>query len=255
MKPLVDAFTLLTVVPLPFGDRSQAPSRFAPLFFPLVGLAIGVGASGAFALFDSFLPVSVAAALVLAFAVGISGALHVDGLADFADGVFGGRSVEDRIRIMKKSDVGAFGISAVFLVLLADWTSLATLTVKDAWVVLPIVGLISRTAPLVVMSMTSYVSANGLGQSYSAVPKSALFVIIASSAGVTFLMGGAYALVIAVVGFAVAVLVAKIAKSRVGGATGDVYGASIELSVAFCLIAAVAIIDVGEKLEPVWTNA
>jgi len=120
--------------------------------------------------------------------------------------------------------------------------------------VLPIVGLVSRTAPLVVMSVTSYVSTNGLGQNYSAVPQNVLFGVIALSAGLVFVLGGAYGLAIVAAGLFVAVVVATIARRLVGGATGDVYGASIELAVTICLIAAAAIIDTGEKLEPVWTN-
>ncbi len=263
MKPLVSAFTLLTVIPVPFtrnrrGDPGPGPSKFAPLFFPLVGLAIGLAMAGVFAFADLFLPVPLAAALTLAAGVALTGAIHIDGLADFTDGVFGGRSAEDRLRIMKLPDVGAFGLAAVVLVLLIDWTAVSSFSTSNAWVVLALVGLISRTAPLVVMSMTTYVSfqgpGQGLGQSYIGLSRPALAGSVLFAVGIAFVIGGWQALAVAVVGLLMAFAVGAFASKRLGGATGDVYGASVELAFVVGLIGAVAVMDAGEKLEPIWVD-
>jgi adenosylcobinamide-GDP ribazoletransferase len=211
-----------------------------------------------FALVDLFLPVPLVAALVLATGVALTGAIHIDGLADFADGVFGGRTVEDRLRIMKLPDVGAFGLVAVVLVMLVDWTALwsmtATGTATGAWVALLVAGLVSRAAPLVVMLVTSYVPSEGLGQRYRRLSKLAIAGSVLFTFLVAFVIGGWLALAVAGVGLLMALAVGFFAKTRLGGATGDVYGASVELSFAVALIGAIVVIDAGEKLEPVWLD-
>lgn len=257
MKPLVNAFTLLTVIPVPFAGKyttGGGASVFAPLFFPPVGALIGLAMAGVFILADLALPTPLVAALVLATGVALTGAIHIDGLADFTDGVFGGRTVEDRLRIMKLPDVGAFGVAAVVLVLLADWAAVSSLTSTDIWVVLAIAGLVSRTAPLVVMFMTPYLPAAGLGQGYRGLSKLAITGAILFAVAMVFAIGGWLALSVALAGVLAASAVGLFAARRLGGATGDVYGASIELSFAISLIAAVAVMDAGEKLEPVWAN-
>lgn len=257
MKPLLDAFTLLTVVPVPFArgyDAEAGPSKSAPLFFPLAGLFVGLAMAAVFVVADLFLPVLPAAALVLASGVALTGAIHADGLADFADGVFGGRTVEDRLRIMKLPDVGAFGTVAVVLVLLVDWATISSLAVPGVWAALALAGLVSRTAPLVVMLMTDYLPLEGLGQSYRGLSRLA----VAGSVAFTFLaavvIGGWLALAVTTAGLLTAIAVGVVAKKRLGGATGDVYGASVELSFAAVLIGAIAVIDAGAELEPIWVG-
>lgn len=242
-------------MPVPFGNgHDSSPSKYAPLFFPLVGLLIGVGAAALFAVFDDLLPRSLGAALTIAALVIIAGALHIDGLADFFDGMFGGHDSESRLRIMKSPDVGAFGVAAVVLVLLIDWVALSSISVTMAWIVLPLAGVVSRAAPLVVMALTSYVSQNGLGQSYTSLSKIALVTAIVFTVVVAAVIGGGLSLSIAIAGLVAAVLVGLFSKKRVGGANGDVYGASVELVVLVCLVGAAGVVDAGGRFEAVWTN-
>ena len=237
---------------MPFGSgHGSPPSKYAPLFFPLVGLLIGVGAAALFAVFDDLLPRNLGAALTIAAVVIITGALHIDGLGDFFDGMFGGHDPETRLRIMKQPDVGAFGVAAVVLVLLIDWVALSSISMTMAWIVLPLVGVVSRAAPLVVMSVTSHVSQNGLGQSYAGLSKIALITVIMLAAVVAAIIGGGLSLSIAIVGLIAAVLIGLFSKKRIGGANGDVYGASIELVMAVCLIGAAGVIDGGGRFEAV----
>lgn len=256
MKPFVDAFTLLAIIPIPFlrRENASAPSRFAPLFFPIVGLLIGLGAAAIFALLNDLLPRNLSAAITLVAIVGITGALHIDGLADSFDGMLGGRDPETRLRIMKQPDIGAFGVAAVVLVLLVDWAALSSISTTTAWVALPMIGLMSRTAPLVVMSIASYVSANGLGQSYVNLSKPALIAVIFLTLVASAVIGGGPALGVAIGGVVAAVLVGLFAKSRIGGANGDVYGASVEMVVMVCLVGVVGTVGGGGLFEPVWTN-
>ncbi len=90
------------------------------LYFPLVGFVLGIFVSAAFFVLNLFLPVPVTVLLVLILEVILTGGAHLDGLADMFDGIFSGKRDKDKIlEIMKKSDVGVFGIlSIVFLTIL-----------------------------------------------------------------------------------------------------------------------------------------
>jgi len=255
VKPFVDALTLLTIIPAPIGrSNDSAPSRFAPLAFPVIGLLLGFGATGLLTLFDEFLPGNLAAALVVAALALITGALHVDGLADFSDGIFGGRDPESRIRIMKQPEIGAFGVTSIVLVLGVSWLALSSLAAADLWILLPVTVMISRTAPLVIMSITSYVSPNGLGTNYVDVPKPILLIVVVITLAISAVVGGGPTLSLAFVGLLAALVVGLLAKKRLGGANGDVYGAGVEISLAVCLVIAAGIVDAGAIVEPVWSG-
>ena len=215
-------------------------------------MGVGLAVAGAFTIADLFLPIQLAAALSLAAGTILTGAIHIDGLADFADGVFGGRNAQDRLRIMKLPDVGAFGVAAVGLIVLIDWAAISSMATANIWVIFAVVGLMSRTAPLVVMATTSYVSPGGLGRSYSTLSRSKLLSAILVALAVAFVAGGWLALAAGLAGLAAAFVVGLVANRRLGGATGDIYGAAVEVTYAVCLVAAAAILDAGDKFEPLW---
>ena len=89
----------------------------AALVFPLIGAAIGVLQLGVFRLLKPHLPSLVVAVLVVALSAWVTRGLHLDGLADFADGLGGGSTREDALRILRDPAVGAFGAIALVLVL------------------------------------------------------------------------------------------------------------------------------------------
>jgi len=113
------AMTFLTVIPL--RRRAQTGGRaigWAMFWFPVVGLLIGC--AGAAVLFGAarIMPGQVPEIAAVVFLVALTGALHLDGLADTFDGLFGGRDREARLRIMRDHAVGAYGVAAVMCVLL-----------------------------------------------------------------------------------------------------------------------------------------
>ena len=244
MKPFVDAFTLLTIIPLPFGSGSDSPpSRFAPLFFPVVGLLIGFFTTFVYVVANQRVSDELAAAIALTATVILTGGLHIDGLADFFDGLFGGRDIESRLRIMKQSDIGAFGVIAILMAILIQWNAMSSVFPTHAWLVFPIVGVVSRSAPLVVMLMTKYVSSSGLGLSYANLPKPAAAVVLILVCASAFTFDRSFAIWTVLAGFIAAATVGLIAKHRIGGANGDVYGASIEIASAVSLVVAVMFLD------------
>jgi len=120
-KKIINAFGFLTVFKIPEAiamDEKEVSGSL--LYFPLVGFMLGIFISFSFFVLNLFLPVLVSVLLVLIMEVSLTGAAHLDGLADMFDGTFSGKKNKDKIlEIMKKSDVGVFGIlSIVFLIIL-----------------------------------------------------------------------------------------------------------------------------------------
>lgn len=113
---LLVAVQALTRVPVraPFGGDVL---RQATRYFPLIGVLVGLVAAGVFAVARAGLPGGVAAVLSLAATLLLTGALHEDGLADCCDGLFGGRTRERALEIMRDSRLGAFGVLGLGVVL------------------------------------------------------------------------------------------------------------------------------------------
>lgn len=144
-SPPVVALNILTVIPirpLSLPDKKVLPRSVA--FFPLIGWLIGsVALILAFSL-DQILPEQVVNVLILTFFVLITGGLHLDGLADTVDGLFGGRTAKERLAIMKKSDIGSFGSVALALILILKLTFLEILTGSSRYLALIAGPILSR---------------------------------------------------------------------------------------------------------------
>jgi len=215
---VVSALAFLTVLG---GARRPDECTFA--WFPVVGAAIG----GALALVwlgaSALWPPAVAAALVVAADLALTGMLHLDGLADTADGVLPHLDRDRRLAVMSAPDVGAFAVGAVGIALLLRWSALAT----DQVPALALVGTwaASRTVLAVVPALVPYARGEGLaapflggarrGLALWLVPFGAVLVAGAGPLGAAALA----ALVLASAG------VVALARRRLGGFTGDVLGA------------------------------
>lgn len=170
------AWGLLTRLPVPPAlpdpdpERPIAASGWA---WPLIGGGLGAvaGLVGLIAL-GLGVPAGVAAGLALVVLVAATGALHEDGLADCADGFWGGNSPERRREIMKDSRIGAYGTLALILALLLRWSALAALF-GAGWVVAPLIaaGALAR-APLPMM-MALVPNARDHGLSHGAAARTA----------------------------------------------------------------------------------
>ena len=237
---LISAFGLLTRLPLPSGQVTPSPR--AAWAWPVVGASIGafaaVAASVALAL---SMPAGVAAAIALATAALLTGGLHEDGLADTADGLFGGWTRERRLEIMKDSRIGSYGMLALLLITLMRWSAVTALIVAGQhWAGLIAAGALSR-APMAVL-IAALPNARGAGLSHStgapptgAVAAAALIATIFAVLCTGFGFLGMVALA-AVTTFALA----RLARNRIGGQTGDVLGASQQLAEAAALAMAAA---------------
>ena len=131
MRSFLIAVAFLTIVPIRF--RSQLPaaavarSRF---WFPVVGLLLGLALGGLANLVAGLGKPSLEAFLVLLAWVLLTGALHLDGFTDLCDGLFGGSTPEERLRIMKDPHLGTFGLVGGVLLMLGKFVLLVEVVQK-----------------------------------------------------------------------------------------------------------------------------
>lgn len=230
---MLSALGFLTV----FGG-ARTPDRSTFVFFPLVGALIGAALAGVWLVSTDLWSPGVAAVVVVAADLAITGMLHADGLADSADGLLPHLPRERRLEVMAAPDVGAFALAVVPVVLLARWAALATDLVEP----LSLIGVwaVSRTVLAVVPALVPYARDRGLASAMLPgargwiglwlVPAGALLV---AAEGLT----GAVALA-AMLGAAAGIVV--LARRRVGGFTGDVLGAAAVLAETVALLALAA---------------
>lgn len=249
------ALGTLTVIPVrpPVRVDRRTGGR-AMVLAPVVGLLLAVLLVAALWLCRD-LPPLVAATVGVSLLALLTRGIHLDGLADTADGLGSGRLGVEALVVMRKGDVGPFGVVTLVLALLLQVTSLAALLTSDAWglpVVLAVVT--SRLAlPLVCSSGVPAARADGLGSTVAgSVSRVGLVVAVLLAAagtavgGVLGAWGGLESLTVVapvvVVGVAVVVplllagLLALRCVRRLGGVTGDVLGACVEVAFTASLV-------------------
>jgi len=246
--PLVDridlpaALGLLTRLPIVVdGEKAVARGAASAWAYPLVGVIIGVICATAATLFIAIgLPAGIVAGLILALSAVLTGAMHEDGLADSADGLWGGWDKARRLAIMKDSHIGVYGVCAIALSLLLRWLALSTIVAMGAyWVALIAIGALSRCAMVVVMATLLPARNSGLGKSVGRSPANTTWLAIAIGIGVAVLTG--YPLLVLFAALAT-LACGWIASAKIGGQTGDILGATQQVTEIVTLIVLVAMI-------------
>jgi len=229
------ALQFMTRIPVGFGAGKQRPYAQPPdntaLFYPLVGALIG----GILVAAAALLPASaVSAALVLAIWVLLTGALHLDGLADSADAWLGGFGDREKtLAIMKDSAVGVGGVVALVLILLLKYSALQTVLEEKEFLALLLTPALARALCLALLMTTPYVRENGLGSGLAERLHHGLaWSVIAVAAALYFIAAGFWPA--AALGVA-AILLRWLMIRRIGGITGDTLGGFIEVIEALAL--------------------
>ncbi len=219
----------------PLGG-ARRPTPAALLWFGPVGALIGLSLGGLWCASAHVWPRPVAAAVVVVADLAITGMLHLDGLADAADGLLGHLGTERRLAVMAQSDVGAFGIGAVVAALLVRWSALAALGPSP--LLLAALWCASRTAMAATASELSYARPGGglatafrgegrPGRRHGVLVRRG---VLAASLCAAVAVGAASALPAGLVGVLAGLAafgaVVALAHRRIGGFTGDVLGAA-----------------------------
>lgn len=237
MRSLLAALGFLTRIPVPawvFKDTGAMKSSLA--WYPAVGLLMG-GALWSLAWMGGDLPPLLLAAMLLLAWTGLTGALHLDGLADSADAWVGGLGDRERtLAIMKDPRSGPMGVTAVVLVLLLKFAALASLPLAHMAVWLA--PMLARTAITAAFLCMPYVRSQGLGSVLTDSPRLACIIGVAAAVALAACSGwhGLRALLAVSVVFACWRFACM---HRLGGMTGDTLGALTELAEAAVLVALV----------------
>jgi adenosylcobinamide-GDP ribazoletransferase len=236
------SITLLTAVPLPGGPVS-APSRrtaaAAIYWAPIVGLVLGAVAAGVLlACRAGHTGSLLAAVLAVAVLAGLTRGLHLDGLADLADGLGSRRPAEQALDIMKRSDIGPFGVVTLVLALLIQVSALARADQAGRGPLAVVAAAVAARLAITLACRRGVPTARpgGLGALVAGKvrPVFAAALVVAAIGGAAVL-GWIYAVAIAA-GLAASVGLTALAVRRLGGITGDVLGALAETTMAVCLL-------------------
>jgi adenosylcobinamide-GDP ribazoletransferase len=238
MTPWWIALQFLTRLPVTLAGM-PAPEQIGRslLFYPLVGLLIGL-----LLLFAQHLlsdsAVLLQAALLLTVWAGISGGLHLDGLADSADAWVGGFGDRERtLAIMKDPRSGPIAVVVLVLLLLLKFAALVALLESGAGLLLLLVPWLARCLLPVLFLTTPYVRAGGLGQALAEhLPRQQLPWMLGANA-VAMLLFGWPALLALLVAGVMFIWLRILMLKRLGGATGDTAGALLEIAECSVLLA------------------
>jgi adenosylcobinamide-GDP ribazoletransferase len=231
MKRLLAALRFLTILPIP-GTWGTAEVDLAGsvAFFPVVGLLLGVAAVAFAWAAGQVAPPMIVAALVVIAMMSFSGCLHMDGLSDSADGLLSSRSRERMLEIMKDSHVGPMGVIAVVCVLLLKFAALSSLEPAKVWPAVLLMPLAGRAAICLHVAFLPYARPSGLAAVFCRSRHT-----LAAIWAVALLTGVAYAvlqwrgLIVSVACVAITLLLAVYVRVKLGGATGDTFGAVCEI--------------------------
>jgi adenosylcobinamide-GDP ribazoletransferase len=236
------AVEFLTVVRLRrWRPVDPAALARAQVFYPLVGLGLGLVLVGLDRALGALLPSAPRSALTVAALVVLTRGLHLDGLADTFDGLLGGRDRARRLEILRDPRVGTFGVAAVALVLLLKWSAVLSLDASGRGAGLVLAPVLGRCAMVVLAAAVPYARPQGLGAGYHEAARGApLLASLAAGPVVALLVYGPAGLALVVTAALVALAMAWWARAALGGTTGDVYGATCELAETAVLLGAAA---------------
>ncbi len=234
------AIQFLTLLPVRIR-RDLTPEDLAgsTAFFPLVGLLLGVLLAGVAYPALVLFPQPLVSPILIAFLAFLTGALHLDGFADTADGMFSGKSPERKLAIMKDSHIGTMGVVALILVLLLKVSFLGRLpreVLMRCVILFPCVGRCCMVIPAYVFSYARKEGGTGEAFVNNLTLNSVVPALLTGAAAAVLLLGTGGILSLAA-GLACALLVAGLVAKSIGGVTGDVLGAADEISETVFLVA------------------
>ncbi len=243
MRPFFIALQFLTQLPVNISSKPDETSTARSLlYYPLVGLIIGTLLVGlAWVLRDA--PTLLSAGLLLVVWVFVTGGLHLDGLADSMDAWVGGLGdCERTLAIMKDPNCGPAGVVGITLLLLLKFVALHAILESGNLTILLLAPVFGRTVLLLLFLTTPYVRANGLGTAIvSHLPRNLLMLVFVITLGVIFFVAGINGLWLIAMMLLVSILSRILMMRRIGGMTGDVAGALVEVTEVCILVSAVLI--------------
>lgn len=239
ITPLRVAIGFLTVLPMPVkGEFKPADMGKAMAFFPVAGAVIGGVLISVDILLSSILPMVVVDFILIAILALITGGLHLDGLADTCDGLYGGKTREDALAIMKDSRIGAIGAVGLIIIVGLKYMALHEVPQPLKYSALLLMPMLSRWSMVLMAGLSDYARlTKGTGKDFveTVTPLVLLTATIFACIAAGVLMGWTGGLVILFTG-GVTLIGVVYFKKRLGGVTGDVLGAVNEVNEVMVLL-------------------
>ena len=243
MRGVLVAAAFLTRVRVPVVAGAVDVGR-AARWFPLIGGLLG-GATALIAWTMTEVmdfPAALTATLVVGLGAWATGAIHLDGVADTADGFGGGRDREEVLRIMRDPLIGSYGAAALVFVVGVKVTAIAALLDRGA--ALPFVVAAPAISRWTISALAAWLpyarTEGGLGEAVTH-ERDTVGLVVATAVTALIAIGALRvdALIVWAVATLTAVWIARTARRRIGGVTGDVFGASVELTETSVLLCGV----------------
>ena len=238
LRALTVAFSFLTRIPISAGPVEPRDLARSLTWFPAVGAALGAVLVAAGHLLLGPLSPGMTAVALVAVLAGFTGGLHLDGVADVFDALGGGRGQRDRmLAILRDSRIGAHGAAGLVLLLIAKVVATAEVLDGASWA-LYAAPVAARWAVVPLVVAFPYARPEGLGEPFHghAGPAQLLGATLVAALALGWL--GSAALLPALATLATAIAIAVWLHRHLGGLTGDVYGAAIELAELSFLVVA-----------------
>lgn len=234
------ALGLLSRLPVRVNEtRAMDRGARAAWAYPLAGLVLALIA-GMIAQLTLWLglPAPLVAGLTLAALIVMTGAMHEDGLADAADGLWGGWDKTRRLEIMKDSRIGVYGVVALALGLGLRWQALILLIgAGTLWPALIVTAMLSRAAMVCVMAYLPSARTTGLSQSVGRPSRKTALIAAGIAIIFAFVFWKIAALWLLFAACLATLICAAIAKAKIGGQTGDILGATQQITEIVILLA------------------
>lgn len=238
----MNSFILLlqfaTRLPLPL-KTNYSPKEIAKgvKYFPLVGLILGGIIYGFYRIAVNFLPPLPLGVILLVISIYLTGGLHLDGLADTADGLGSSRSREDTLAIMKDSRIGAMGVIALVSLLLLKFSLFASLQSAISLPMLLLPPVLGRWGMVWGMAVFPSGRQEGLGKAFAEFTgKWDLLLSMVFTLLIAFLVAGAWGIYLLLLAGGYACLFHRWITKRLGGITGDTLGAACETGEVFSML-------------------
>jgi adenosylcobinamide-GDP ribazoletransferase len=236
MREIANSFLVATqfLTRLPVAPRRFSAERLAAstVFFPLVGLLVGAGGVLLHRILSPRVNASVVAIVILMYLVAVTGGLHEDALADAADGFGGEWEREQVLAIMRDSRIGSFGAIALVLVLVGRFVFLANLPAERFSGYLLAGQVLSRwtTLPLAYFLSSARLGDGQAGPIAQKISAGSLLFGTVLSIGIIAIFLKLRTCWLLLVAIGVVVLTGAYYRKRIGGVTGDCFGATIQIT-------------------------
>jgi adenosylcobinamide-GDP ribazoletransferase len=242
MRLFFTAFQFLTIIPLPFKiEYSDGDMGRSMRWFTLIGLLLGLLLAALHYLLTLMFPEQIVALLLVAALALVTGALHLDGLADVFDG-FGARGGKERfLKVMKDSSTGAIGAVALTVVLLLKWQAILHLPAGMKYGGIILFPAVARFAQVFMTVGSKVARADGLGAHFIA-GAGVKELLVAAVTGVVaaYTLAGLAGLLSCLAVGVFAWISRNYFHNRLGGVTGDIIGCTSELAEILALLILIA---------------